>query len=507
LVERRIIDRAFYSSLYVVILTLRSDRMPGMTGSPARPVRFGAIAGDQAIVTVIGAALGRFTSDLDRFDELLRSAISQLSSTGKRSPELQRIGRDLSSQNRATAEKAGLLAADAIAKEFERALEEIATETLAGGGPRYLPALEQLVALAIMRAGHERFSAPLEELASNCDEDLRLVRYAIAVVQSKVSDPPSTVAAKALVSSLVSSFETLLRSLIRLWWTLVPDALSAARQITVTEVSRYEFAEDSVRLDLDRRVQEFARRGAPAWQEALAKNPGVDLSSLARDWTVILEILARRNLLVHNEGQVDEEYRKLLTWLREDQKPPLGAIVDTDASYYQSAKRDLLGLGTSMSFAWLQKFGGGLVESVPFVKDRVYQALQDHRWHDAATIGRMVLPVLPDEEEHQELLVNIWMARRECGEDWPTLRTEIEGWKAPPTHRFHVARAALLSDARGVIAALQAWEREDPTAVRDVAGWPLLGRLAEGSAPLATYLTIRQSRKPARPRPRRRGNR
>lgn len=155
-----------------------------------RPLPFGQILGGRAVSSVVGAAIGRFAFDLDEYRRLLRLSQSDSAVQGRKSLETQRVGLDLRADQRKKAEAAGRKAAIAVRSEFDSRLSGLASETLQGGSPRYLPALEQLVAFAIMRGGYEAFRNALQTLAEECDHDSHAMRYAMSVMRGETADPP-----------------------------------------------------------------------------------------------------------------------------------------------------------------------------------------------------------------------------------------------------------------------------------------------------------------------------
>lgn len=263
-------------------------------------------------------------------------------------------------------------------------------------------------------------------------------------------------------------------------------------------------SEDAARLNLDRHVATFLRKPPWEWQQRLAKNPGIDMAALTQDWNQILEAFARRNVVVHNQGYVDDEYRSRLSWLAEEARPPLGAILDTDARYFEQIHRAFSGLGNLLAVSWLDKFCDDPTEVISIAKERVYQSLGDRRWWDANAMGNIVRPYLHDTDDHLELQINLWMAQRELHLAWDETRKQVEARQFPPEHRFQLARAALLEDVPVVMSAFNRWLPEDPRQARQALNWPLIERLAEKSHEFAGWLRARQAHRTPRPAKRRR---
>src|SRR5579875_1370400 len=126
----------------------------------------------------VTAALARLLGLVDQYTELIRSAGADSGRTGERPPELQRLGKDLGSKERQKAEQAARRAAEAINRQFEQILDEMIAEAPADTEGIYLPSVEQMVAVALVRGGSERLRKVVEQLAKDCGGDWMTIRYA-----------------------------------------------------------------------------------------------------------------------------------------------------------------------------------------------------------------------------------------------------------------------------------------------------------------------------------------
>jgi hypothetical protein len=110
-------------------------------------------------------------------------------------------------------------------------------------------------------------------------------------------------------------------------------------------------------------------------------------------------------------------------------------------------------------------------------EEPVYRALRAERHLAAARwIGVRALVALDGGHDHNELLVNVWMARQELGDD--TVREEVRLWE-PPAHDYacELAKAALLDDVASARATLRQWTATNQPDLLRISGWPIVQRL------------------------------
>lgn len=449
------------------------------------------------IALVVGGAWTRLILQLNEARELLEVAADRDRRSSSRPSDLQILGRGLGGEKRRLVERA--TEAAATKAEGDLLLLLAGEDRRASGQPaakkRYPAAPEQLFLLAMIGIGPSRLRKVISTMLAECNNDSDAVRYALRYLQWKRRDPLTTIAGRALLPIIVADFEELLAALVRLWLTLYPEALGVDRhQVTVGVVGSYESIDDIVRLAIDEKVDDFMNSSPEDWRRTLADKLHIDCVEFASDWSAILEILARRHAIVHAGGLVDDRYLKRLppgTVI-----PTIGTPLVTDRAYISAAIERSEQLATGLVVAWLAHFLPAGDSHVPEIaSDPVLRALEQRRWQDAANLAQIALSGFDVDHQYHELRVNWWMARRELGNEWDTLRAEIEGWTPPNAEpRYVVAKAALLRDEIGLLNALRDYDAHG-LSVRDLATWPLIVHMRERSSRVAA-LVVQLSAKP-----------
>jgi hypothetical protein len=450
------------------------------------------------IALVVGGIWTRLVLQLNEARELLEAAADRDRRSSNRPSDLQILGRGLGGETRRRVERA----AEAAAAKAEGDLYLVLAgdDGHASGQPtgknRYPPAPEQLFLGAMIGIGPSRLREVVGTMLAECSNDSDAVRYALRYLQWKRREPLTTIAGRALLPIIVADFEELLAALVRMWLSLYPKALAVDRQtVTVGMVGSYESTDDVLRLAIDEKVDDFMNTSPEEWRRALADKLHIDCVKLTSDWPAVLEIFARRHAIVHAGGLVDDRYLKRLP--RGTSAPTIGTPLVTDRAYVSAAIDRTEQLATGLVVAWLEHFLPAGDPHVPEIaSDPVLRALEQRRWRDAANLAEIALCGFGADHPHHELRVNRWMARRELGDEWDTLRVEIESWTPPGAEpRYLVAKAALLRDETGLLTALRDYDAHG-LSVRDLAAWPLIVHM-RGCSRRVAALVDQKNAKPA----------
>ena len=262
---------------------------------------------DERIAFVVAAALVRFTGSLRDYRRALDAAEQSDRSMVAKLRDLERLAGSLDRQRR----RQGETAADRV---MQRIREHVAKAAPATGPEgqltathqvkrRYPPADEQILAWLVTLVGRVAVTDVEREFAKGCDEDPETARYAMAYAQWKHRAPLADSVGKSLVPAATSALEELLAALLRLWLTLYPDALGMNKTSVALGVIRsYESSEDVDRSAVDNRVRDVLQKPPPEWHELLRRELHVCLPDLTEYWDEVLEVFARRNVIVHWGG-------------------------------------------------------------------------------------------------------------------------------------------------------------------------------------------------------------
>lgn len=134
-------------------------------------------------------------------------------------------------------------------------------------------------------------------------------------------------------------------------------------------------------------------------------------------------------------------------------------------------------------------------------QEQVFLALKEKRWNDAYVMAFSALREFPEDHSHDALRINLWMARRELGEDGDQLRREVEAW-IPGDHDLtsEIGKAAILRNEERTLLLLSELANDHEDSPASVATWPLIVDMAARSKPIAAWVQAQRPGKRLRQR-------
>ena len=275
-----------------------------------------------------------------QYRDLLEQASRYESLSGQRPPNLLRVGRGLTKEQRQSAERAAATlvtrVTDYLGRQPTDSPAALPTLSLPPGEKQHPLSWELAVAEALTHAGSTQMHQWFDDFTRQCEGNEQVVRYALAYQQWVGRGPQKDAIAHALLPSITAAFEELLAALVRLWYLLYPKADDVPRTpLTAGEALAFASRTDMHRWVTDKRVGDFLKNAPIEWQKTLRKKLDIDLSHLGFDWDQFCEVFARRHVVVHASSLADQQYIDHLP--RVLPKPALGELLRCDAEYVTDA--------------------------------------------------------------------------------------------------------------------------------------------------------------------------
>ena len=402
----------------------------------------------------------------------------------RKTAEIKEAERRLDETQRQRAEAAARVIGLEVSKLLAPIISELASSGLApeDNERRWFPHAEELAVFAFDRLAPSTVSSVDTRLLELCENDYAVFEYALLLFRWQHGPTPGEVLRTGLVTSLVRAFEELLAALFRRWrLTQAPStgpAADAASQLR----------------DAAAFATKMLKKGRRDWSSWFARELDLDLSKVVPDcWPSAREVLARRNVIEHNAGRADREYLDVLDDMGD--LPALGAWLECDSSYVEQSIASLEAVADVLTVGFGTCLAPAAAELAKLSEEPVYRALRAQRYLAARWMGTRALAALEVGHAHNELMVNVWMARQELGEE--AVREEVEAWVPPRDDAgCQLAKAALLDDVRDALAALRRAAGDNPRELRRVKEWPLVQRLEGRSKTFETELRLALSRAP-----------
>jgi hypothetical protein len=351
----------------------------------------------------------------------------------------------------------------------------------------------------------------MKRLLALLGDDPATIEYGLAHYRWRYRDPLINTMGSALLPMAVRSFYEMLEALVRMAMTANQKEFGIGqRTVTLDDMAEYSSQEDLVRREIDHKVDDALSGPPDKWAEFFQKKMRISLEEQTADWNAFREMQARRHAVIHAGGRVDQTYLDRLAHGAE--KPALGSFLSSDHDYMENTFALLRSFSSAVAIETLCRLVPQHGAVIDLAQSQVLLALENERWHEAKVMASTSLATRGSDDRKPELEVNLFMARRELGEDWDSLKEEIEAWVPPNVKesedkwRYGVAKSALLGDVAATHEALRARQRENPD-LSSYSTWPLLKRLSEQSAAIRHLIGHpgTQQRRPVAPKSRKRG--
>jgi hypothetical protein len=128
---------------------------------------------------------------------------------------------------------------------------------------------------------------------------------------SSTSALASKIIIESLFVSLISQYDAFLTRLLRVIYEIKPDLLNGSeRNLTFSQLVEMETIENAREYIIDKEIDTVLRKSHSEQFDYLGKLIGIKLREDLPVWQTFIEITERRNLLVHCDGVISNQYVK-----------------------------------------------------------------------------------------------------------------------------------------------------------------------------------------------------
>ncbi|NUV78159.1 hypothetical protein [Streptomyces fungicidicus] len=256
---------------------------------------------------------------------------------------------------------------------------------------------------------------------------------------------------KSLLVSAISTFEVLFAQVARTIYSVNTSSLNdSEHSFTLQELADFGTLDDAREYLIEKRVSTLLRESIDGWEKWLKRScGGVSMESFPVFWPLIRESFARRNLLVHTGGVVNQLYLSVVAKLSIPDSANIraGVRLDVDEDYLDWVLQELLALGHILICtvgAKLYKKEGELFSQAAVFASRDFSLWRAN--HASKAVCNYALSSQLSRKDEMMMRVRRWLSIKET-EGLEGIRTEIEGWDTsglglPISH----CKAVLLDD-------------------------------------------------------------
>ncbi len=153
------------------------------------------------------------------------------------------------------------------------------------------------------------------------------------------------------VVSLVSQFDSFLGSLIKTMYYLQPEKLNQSqKQLTFSNLLEFKNINDAREFIIEKEIETVLRDSHAAHFKWLEKQLGTPLTQDLPCWPIFIELTERRNLYVHNNGIVSNQYLDVCDeyGVSFSSRPNTGEELDASLEYFRSAFECIFEIGVKL---------------------------------------------------------------------------------------------------------------------------------------------------------------
>jgi hypothetical protein len=163
---------------------------------------------------------------------------------------------------------------------------------------------------------------------------------------------------ESLFVSLISQYDAFLTRLLRAIYEIKPDVLNGSeRNLTFSQLVEMATIENAREFIIDKEIDTVLRKNHSEQFDYLEKLIGIKLRENLPIWQTFIEITERRNLLVHCDGVVSNQYLKnCFEHKCKIDKVKVGERLGVEPQYFLSAYKCLYEIATKLTHTIWRKY-------------------------------------------------------------------------------------------------------------------------------------------------------
>ena len=337
----------------------------------------------------------------------------------------------------------------------------------------------------------------INQFVDNLNSLREFIQVVDPILQNIVTDSPRTTTSshseilyQNSLISLVSAGEWFLSQILHSQFDQYPNSAGIAdKTLKLSDLQSFENMEDAQQHLIEQRVEDVLRGSFEEWIAFLKNQFKLEMGYIDKWQNKLVEIIQRRNLLVHNGGNINSIYRRKVA-------PELQLFTSNDAPLKLSVSEEYLTESINVfekSFVLIaaelwkkQKPENG--SRCHVLNELAYKHLLSERWDIAESFSLFV----KSDKQTPEItrltgLINYWQSVKWQGR-FEEVRKDVEREDLSAKQEiFRLSRFALLDDEDHFFQLLPQVLKNGGITVEDLHIWPLFRNMREANAYMTEY--------------------
>lgn len=286
----------------------------------------------------------------------------------------------------------------------------------------------------------------------------------------------------SLLVTAVSSFEMLVSNIVRAFYSEHPEALRASdTKYSLSDIEGFGTLDEFRAYCAERQADSLLYGGMESWIDWFARQLKISWSSHSPNLPELTEVYQRRNIIVHNDGQVNRQYLSKVG--RAGESTPIGTQLTIDREYCESAIDLLIETGVRIGLAVVRKFAPELPEATGpadwYVQYLTFDYLVQRRFMLTVSLLDALLPDVSSEHCKMIMKVNRWIALKEIN-GLEAIRSELQRWDTTIlSAEYRLAKLVLTGDIEEAAQLATTLRESGELSVESWLTWPLLREVRE----------------------------
>jgi len=253
--------------------------------------------------------------------------------------------------------------------------------------------------------------------------------------------------------SLICQYDAFIGGLIRVIYTTIPEKLnSSEKKILFSQLMDFNDLQEARNFILEKEIETVLRNSHVEQIKWLESKVDMVLTKDLDIWTTFVEITERRNLFVHTDGVVSDQYISNCSEHKVpfEKKPKLGDCLKIDVDYFSNAANCLFELCVKLVTVIWRKIIPDEIEKSDFSLNHIcFDLIKDEEYQLALKLlefGTNILKKHPNEQYYLFMVINKAQAYKWIGENEKCISiVESIDWTAK-NDQFLLAKSVLLDD-------------------------------------------------------------
>ncbi|WP_263832120.1 hypothetical protein [Sulfurospirillum oryzae] len=259
--------------------------------------------------------------------------------------------------------------------------------------------------------GHKSFNLPIKFSKHINRKKKRVDHLKIALSQLP----------KNFLVSYVSAYDAFLGKLLRALYTLHPELLnSSERELQFKELIEFASINDAREYILEKEIESVLRKSHAEQFKYMENKFNILLTKDLKIWPEFIEITERRNLLVHNDGIVSNQYLKTCKLNNIQTEEKVNNIIQVNKHYLKNVYLCLYELGFKLAHVlWRKVLKDDLENADSNLIDTTYELLANKQYDLAKILLDFSLIILKSHHSDvnkRVLLINRALAYKLSGD-------------------------------------------------------------------------------------------